>query len=186
MPSAIGCLRKQSVGPVYVPDLMPPCTHDVDRPQVTFDPEGEIDALYRSDGERLWRAVYAFARDPDIASDAVAEAFAQCLARGDDVRSPKAWVWRTAFRIASGELQRRGRFSALNTEPRYDLVEQDDDLMSALASLPRNQRAALVLRYYAGYDAKGIAGILGCGTATARVHLSRGRKRMETLLRRTR
>ena len=165
---------------------MSPCTHDVDRPQVTLDRAGEIDSLYRSEGERLWRAVYAFARDRDITSDAVAEAFAQCLGRGDAVRSPKAWVWRTAFRIASGELQRRGRFSELTTEPSYDLAEQDDDLMAALASLPDNQRAALVLRYYAGYDAKGIADILGCATATVRVHLSRGRKRMETVLGRTR
>ncbi len=165
---------------------MSPCTRDVDTPQVTSDLEGEIDALYRSDGERLWRAVYAFARDRETASDAVAEAFAQCLARGDAVRSARAWVWRAAFRIASGELQHRGRFSELTTEPSYDPAEQDDDLMAALASLPTNQRAALVLRYYAGYDAKGIAEILGCATATARVHLARGRKRMETLLGRTR
>jgi DNA-directed RNA polymerase specialized sigma24 family protein len=54
--------------------------------------------------------------------------------------------------------------------------------MRALASLPTNQRAALVLRYYIGYDAKGIAKILGCGAATARVHISRGKKRLEILL----
>ena len=53
---------------------MPPCTRDVDRPQVTVDLASEIDALYRSEGERLWRAVYAFARDRDIASEGLVRA----------------------------------------------------------------------------------------------------------------
>ncbi len=161
---------------------MSPCMGDVRGPELTLDLEGEVGTLYRSEGDRLWRAVYAFARDREIASDAVAEAFAQCLARGDAVRSQKAWVWRTAFRIASGELQRRGRFTTLTTELTYDMAEHDDDLMAALAALPKNQRAAVVLRYYAGYDARGVAEILGCGVATARVHLSRGKKRLETIL----
>jgi RNA polymerase sigma factor (sigma-70 family) len=156
--------------------------HDVDTPQVTLDLEGEIDALYRSDGERLWRAVYALARDRDIASDAVAEAFAQCLARGEAVRSPRAWVWKAAFRIASGDLQRRGRMSPLTDDPSYEMAERDDELLRALASLPMNQRAALVLRYYEDLDARGVAEVLGCGVATARVHISRGTRRLQTLL----
>ncbi|HJS26677.1 MAG TPA: hypothetical protein VJ913_06090, partial [Actinomycetota bacterium] len=55
----------------------------------------------------MWRAVLAFAGDPEVASDAVAEAFAQVLRRGEDVRDPEGWVWRAAFRIASGELKER-------------------------------------------------------------------------------
>ncbi len=154
----------------------------MDRSELTLDLDGEVGALYRSDGERLWRAVYGFAQDREVASDAVAEAFAQCLARGEAVRSPKAWVWRAAFRIAAGDLQRRGQLTSLTGDPSYEMTEEDDDLLRALALLPRNQRAALVLRYYAGYEAKGVAEILGCGAATARVHLSRGKKRLESLL----
>ena len=44
--------------------------------------------MYRADAERLWRAIYAFAGDAEIASDAVAEAFAQVLNRGAAVRDP--------------------------------------------------------------------------------------------------
>jgi DNA-directed RNA polymerase specialized sigma24 family protein len=47
---------------------------------------GEIEALYRQDGDRLWRALYAFAGDEDVASDAAAEAFAQALRRGRGLR----------------------------------------------------------------------------------------------------
>jgi DNA-directed RNA polymerase specialized sigma24 family protein len=35
-----------------------------------------VETVYRQDGDRLWRALYAFAGDADLASDAVAEAFA--------------------------------------------------------------------------------------------------------------
>src|SRR5437870_8933778 len=73
------------------------------------DPVGEVERIYREDGGRLWRAVLVFAGDPEVASDAVAEAFAQVLRRGRAVRSPGAWVWRAAFRIAAGELKLRGR-----------------------------------------------------------------------------
>ena len=45
----------------------------------------------------------------DIASEALSEAFAQLIARGAAVHDPASWVWRSAFRIARGEMQRRGR-----------------------------------------------------------------------------
>lgn len=38
-----------------------------------------------------------------------AEAFAQCLRRGEGVRSPRAWVWTAALRLASAELKEQRR-----------------------------------------------------------------------------
>ena len=71
------------------------------------DTQPSVEALYRADAERLWRALFAFAGDAEIASDAVNEAYVQVIGRGDAVRDPAAWVWRTAFRIARGALQAR-------------------------------------------------------------------------------
>src|SRR5207247_3672685 len=51
----------------------------------------------------------AFSGDPEIASDSVAEAFAQALGRGDALVDPLAWIWRVAFRVAAGELNERRR-----------------------------------------------------------------------------
>jgi RNA polymerase sigma-70 factor, ECF subfamily len=139
--------------------------------------------LYEQEGLRLWRAVFAFSGDPDVANDAVAEAFAQCLRRGDAVRDPRAWVWRSAFRIAAGELkERRRRTGAPIQTPSYDLPESTDHLMAAIAQLSGQQRAALLLRHYAGYETKEVARIIGTSQATVRVHLSRGRKRLRELL----
>jgi RNA polymerase sigma-70 factor (ECF subfamily) len=144
--------------------------------------EGGLERLYREDGARLWRALMAFSGDREVASDAVAEAFAQALGRGDDLRDPQRWVWRAAFRIAAGELKDRGRFRAPAFDPGYETEEPSARLVSALARLSPNQRAALVLHYYAGYPTNEIAGILGASAATVRVHLSKGRKRLRRIL----
>jgi DNA-directed RNA polymerase specialized sigma24 family protein len=75
--------------------------------RVDTSPRGELERLYRSQRGRMWQAVFAFAGDPEVASDAVAEAFTQALRRGDAIRSPERWLWRTVFRIAAGELNAR-------------------------------------------------------------------------------
>lgn len=75
---------------------------------VSAEPGHSLERLYREDGARLWRALLAFSGDREVASDAVAEAFAQALGRGDAIRQPDRWVWRAAFRIAAGELEAGG------------------------------------------------------------------------------
>jgi RNA polymerase sigma-70 factor (ECF subfamily) len=141
-----------------------------------------VEALYRADSERLWRAIYAFARDADVASDAVAEAFAQVLRRGDEVRDPQAWTWRAAFRIASGALKARGATVAAPPETSRDDRYADPDLLAALARLPAGQRAAVVLFYYADLPVSDIADRLGTNRLVVRTNLSRGRRRLRELL----
>ena len=150
---------------------------------------GELERLYREHGDRLWRAVLAYSGDPEVANDAVAEAFAQALRRGDAIRRPEPWVWRAAFRIAAGELaDRRRRASSpprQGREASYELPERADELIAALARLSPKQRACVVLHHYAGYPVKEIAAIVSSTSAAVRVHLSQGRKRLRADLERT-
>jgi len=53
----------------------------MDNAVATIEAHEGVEAVYRADAERLWRAIFAFAGDAEIASDAVAEAFAQVLQR---------------------------------------------------------------------------------------------------------
>ncbi len=132
--------------------------------------------------DRLWRALYAYAGNREVASDALAEAFAQYLQRATAVRWPVRWIWRAAFRIAAGELKER-RMENPPLPVNVPAVPQPTwELLSVLRLLPPRQRAALILHYYAGYKAREIADILGSTSATVRVHLSQGRKRLRTLL----
>ena len=145
-----------------------PCRGVVQDALVTA--ERGLERLYREDGARLWRALVAFSGDREVASDAVAEAFAQAIGRGDDLRDPQRWV------------KDRRRFQAQVFDPGYEMAEPPARLVAGLARLSPNQRAALVLHYYAGYPTKEIAGIIGSSAATVRVHLSQGRKRLRRIL----
>jgi RNA polymerase sigma factor (sigma-70 family) len=148
-----------------------------------LDRAPSVEALYRADADRLWRAVYAFAADTEIASDAVAEAYAQVLNRGSAVRDPQAWTWRAAFRIASGALKARRDATALPTLP-TDVSDRyaDPDLLDALRRLPEGQRAAVVLFYYADLPVSRIAERLCSNSLAVRANLSRGRRRLRELL----
>jgi RNA polymerase sigma-70 factor, ECF subfamily len=145
--------------------------------------EERFDRLYRAERERLWRALYALVRNADIASDAVAEAFAQCIRRGEQVRDPRAWVWKAAFAIARGELQERSRWTALSeSEPAAPPDSSLERVLTALAGLSPKQRAVILLRHYAGYRSREVADLLGMAPATVRVHLARGRRNLERAL----
>ena len=149
---------------------------------VSLGPDSELERLFETEAKRLWRALVAFTGDREVASDAMAEAFAQALARGDELRTPERWVWRAAFRIAARELKARRRHPELVEHPAYEMPDPPHDLIAALAKLSPNQRAALILRHYAGYSTREIAQVLGSSAATVRVHLSQGRRRLRHLL----
>jgi RNA polymerase sigma factor (sigma-70 family) len=143
---------------------------------------GEVEELYRSEGARLWSAVRAYTGDRDISDDAVAEAFAQLLRRGDQVRSPGAWVWTTAFRVAGRELQRRRAAATDPPDTSYDPAMPDQRVLSAIAQLSDRQRASVILHYYADRPVKEVADLLGSTAAAVSVHLFRARKNLRDLL----
>jgi RNA polymerase sigma-70 factor, ECF subfamily len=142
----------------------------------------DIERLYREQGGRMWRALLAFGGDADVASDAVAEAFAQALRRGGGIRDPERWVWRSAFRIAAGALKERRREVGVEKEASYEMQEPARELVAALAKLSPKQRAAVVLHHGAGYPVNDVANLIGSTSPAVRVHLMRGRRRLRELL----
>ena len=148
----------------------------------------DIEQLYRDQGVRLWRALVLTTASPDIADDALAEAFAQALRRGDHLRNPAAWVWRAAFNIAAGEMKERRKAIPLDVGVEVAAVVPDVsperliDLVRALARLTHRQRVAVVLADYAGWSHRQIAGVIGASVATVGVHVHRARGRLRELL----
>jgi DNA-directed RNA polymerase specialized sigma24 family protein len=142
----------------------------------------DLEQVYRDNGPRLWRSVLAYCGDRWIADDAVAEAFAQAIRRGEGLRTPERWVWTAAFKIAAGALKERRQTEALATEGGSPDPEPPWDLIDALAELPDRQRASVVLHHYAGYSAFEIARMLGSTPPAIRMHLTRGRRRLRAAL----
>jgi RNA polymerase sigma-70 factor, ECF subfamily len=153
---------------------------------VTEAPQAErIRAAYEAQHVRLWRAVAVWSGSSEVADEAVAETFAQLMRRGAAVEDPVAWAWRTAFRIAAAELQRR------RAEVRYEVSEvslpagQSDqvlDLMRALQHLSEQQRACVVVCDLLGYSAEEAGPLLHTSAASVRVQRMRARRRLRALL----
>lgn len=142
-----------------------------------------LESLYRAEGAKLWRALLAYSGDPEVAKDAASEAFAQILRRGEGIESPKAWLWRTAFKVANGELKRRSRTEdAAALGESYVVPEPAREVLWAVLSLPAKQRASILLYHFGGYPVREVAEIIGSTEPAVRVHLSRGRKRLRAAL----
>jgi RNA polymerase sigma-70 factor (ECF subfamily) len=147
-----------------------------------MDGSTELERCYRRQHDKLWRSLLLFCGDPDVASDALAEAFAQALRRGDEVRDLDRWVWKAAFAIARGELRRRSSGAALPDLPQ-EMPASTVDLVRALDRLSPKQRASVVLHHYAGYSTRETAAIIGSTPPAVGVHLQRARARLRDLLR---
>jgi RNA polymerase sigma factor (sigma-70 family) len=144
--------------------------------------EGDLERLYRADGERLWRSLVLSFGDPELAADAMAEAFAQALRRGTAIRDPKRWVWRAAYRIAAGEKHHGAKVMAWVAEPTEEMQESIVDLLRALGRLTPKQRASVILADYAGYPHREIARMLGTSVPTVAVHVHNARRRLRGML----
>jgi len=143
--------------------------------------QDRIAEVYREQAETMWRALFSFSGDREVASDAMAEAFARALRDRGTIRDPASWTWRVAFQLANAELRRRRTTTSIE-ESSYEMPEPGPELMVALRKLSPNQRLSVVLHDYADRPTQEIADILGCSRATVHVHLSQARRRLRSFL----
>jgi RNA polymerase sigma factor (sigma-70 family) len=109
--------------------------------------------------------------------------------RGEQIRSPEAWVRtvavnliRTGFRRLGAERRARQALAAERSRPASDAADERVDVARALAGLPRRQREATVLRYYLALSVEEIAATLGVSEGAAKTTLFRARQALaETL-----
>lgn len=136
--------------------------------------QDRVEAVYRDVHPRLWRSLLAYTGDAELASDAESEAFAQVLRRGDAVDDVEAWVWRSAFRIASGLLAARSSSIDLGAMDAWMPASGSvAEFLGLLAALSPQQRACVALRYVGEYTSSEIGELLGTSAGTVRVQLNR-------------
>lgn len=147
--------------------------------------EARLRSVFEAERGRLWRSLLAHTGDPEIASDALAEAFAQALRRGEAMRDPAAWVWRAAFRIAGGQLatRRRCREPEELVAPSIDtLPDEVVALLDALARLSELDRRVIVLCLVGGMTATEVSRLVDASPGAVRVRLHRARGRLRVAL----
>ena len=146
------------------------------------DTGDRVDAVYRAESQRLWRALLGYTADRELASDAMAEAFTRAMRDQDQINDLAPWVWRVAFRLAAADLRAAKGTADVEVEVPNEPIWDVPDLVRALRKLPPKQRLAVVLHDYGDRPTREVADVLGSSSATVRVHLSQGRRRLRQLL----
>jgi RNA polymerase sigma factor (sigma-70 family) len=144
-----------------------------------------LEAAYCSFGDDLWRAIVAYSGGSrDVADEAVAEAFAQAARGLGRIRDLRPWLFRAAFRIAAGELKRRGVTLIGDPEDRSadGGTEEMTEMMELVHALSPAQRRAFVLRDLLGYPTSEAATLVGSSEVSVRVHLHAARRRLRIQL----
>jgi RNA polymerase sigma factor (sigma-70 family) len=147
----------------------------------------DLERIYTERYHRLLRVAEAIVGDPDLAHDAVQEAFARALRsrgsfRGDG--SLEGWVWRTVVNTALNAHRDRPAELPLD-EPRQAHSNgdaPDEHVRAHVAALPERQRLVLFLRYYADLDYAAIAQALGISPGTVGATLNQAQRALQRRL----
>jgi RNA polymerase sigma-70 factor (ECF subfamily) len=144
----------------------------------------EIERLYREHRAGLVRLVERELQDHHDAEDVVQTAFLdaqRALERGTIPRNPHAWL--AAIALNAGRRLRRRR---LNAQPVEEFAVQEASAMpeirAALATLPAEQRAAVVYRDLLGLSYGETAAKMGTSVNAVTMLLHRGRRRLRQTL----
>lgn len=151
-----------------------------------------LEELVANSYDRLLRVAVLICRDRTDAEDAVQIALERAWRHSQGLRDPDrlaAWLHRIVVREAIRLEHRRRRLIARWLAPPREISvglppggDRDLDLQAALGDLSVEQRAALVLHYYAGYSVAETAELLGVPLETARSRLRLARSRLRAVL----
>jgi RNA polymerase sigma-70 factor (ECF subfamily) len=168
---------------------------------VAGDPDAFAE-LFARHRDRLWAVALRTMGNPHDASDGLQDALVAAYRRADSFRGDAAvttWLHRVVVNACLDRLRasKVRRADALpddledhaSTSPADDpeeaaiADERRRAVLAALALLPAEQRAALVLVDMEGYPVAEVAEMLDCAEGTVKSRCSRGRERLAGLLR---
>lgn len=163
-----------------------PCDVDVDlADRVQNLQPSDFALFYRRSWVEVYKPLAATLRDPELAREAVDEAMVRAYARWSEVSgttNAEGWVYRVAYRWAVDRLRRqrneRRLISRLVVRPGEVVATVEPNLPGALATLPIEQRAVVVLACAFDWSETEIANALGIRQGTVKSRLHRGLKRL--------
>jgi RNA polymerase sigma-70 factor, ECF subfamily len=181
--------------------------HELLSAHVAGDPEA-FGVLFRRHRDRLWAVALRTMGNPEDAADGLQDGMIAAYRRAGSFRGESAvttWLHRVVVnacldRLRAAKVRRaeplpddldeRGDRGSLATsldgtvDPADIAVaaERRRTVLAALAELPDEQRAALVLVDMEGYPVADVAVMLDCAVGTVKSRCSRGRARLAVLL----
>ena len=147
----------------------------------------DFDDFYRSRRDRVARALALTLGDAHLAAEAADEAMTRAYQRWNRVGTyddPGAWVYRVGLNWATSALRRRNRAP----KPLFEAGPSDighisePTVMQALATLPVQQRAVVICRFYLGMNEAETATALHVRPGTVKSRLHRALAHLRTTL----
>jgi RNA polymerase sigma-70 factor, ECF subfamily len=169
------------------------------RAHVEGDPEAFAELFHRH-RDRLWAVALRTLGDREEAADALQDALLSAHRSAARFRGDSAvttWLHRIVVNACLDRVRRRRSHPTVpladgnhddegvrGVEPAAPMVDHDTALVvrQALAELPAEQRAALILVDVQGYPVAEVAVILGVAEGTVKSRCARGRARLAGLL----
>ena len=138
----------------------------------------EIEDFCRDRYPKLVGALSLYCGQADVAEELAQETLVRVVRDWRKVKrldSPEAWVHRVGVNLANSFFRRRAA-EARATKRLADGYNQaipptraeDVAIRQAVAALPRRQKTALILRYYAGCSVRETAEAMGCPEGTVK------------------
>lgn len=160
--------------------------------------DGDPDAfteISRRHRDHLWAIALRTTGDPEDAADAVQEALISAMRHAASFRGDakvSTWLHRIVVNACLDRLRRRAAHptSPLPDDDHAPSIARDDyadrdtaaDVHAALATLPAEQRAAIVLVDIEGYPVDEVAAMLEVPSGTIKSRCARGRAKLVPLL----
>ena len=156
-----------------------------------------LEALYRDHYEVVFRIACGIVRNHHLAEDVTEVVFIElftAIKNYDDKRTFPPWLHRIAVR-RSLDAVKPHKYRMVPTdeadalpsqgpspEDEAERSEQRAEIRNAIGKLSPKHRAAIVLRYYHGFNDTEMAEILGCRSGAVRSRLHYARRRLGDIL----
>ncbi|NLI21046.1 MAG: sigma-70 family RNA polymerase sigma factor [Clostridiales bacterium] len=153
----------------------------------------DFEELYERYATDVLRVCYFYLGDRQKAEDVCQDVFVRLMVNAPQLEEgrEKAWLLKVALNrcrdLWRGSWARR----VVLGSPVFELIPAPDDtarrddeeaMMKAVHALPPPFREVIMLHYYQNFGISDIAGMLGLPEGTISSRLSRGRKKLETIL----
>ena len=144
--------------------------------------------LVNTYADTILRISYMYLKETHDAEDICQNVFLKLLSKDihfDNSSHEKAWIIRTAINACKDHLRTAFWKHATDINevleiPIYD--NSESELADLVMTLPKNYRVSIYLHYYEGYPVNEIASLLGKSENTVSAYLSRGRKKLKSIL----
>lgn len=160
-------------------------------PVVLVEAATVVAGLADSDAQALFGFVRRLGLSDEQADDAVQEVLARLLAeyrRGVAIANPRAWAYRSIYRLAMDQHRMRTRLYALAGALQRRPPQHEAEIADRVAvwaevdRLPQRQRQVVYLRYRSDLRYEEIAQVLGISASAARAHATQAVARLRARL----